>query len=177
MLGKGGRGALAHFGIASPRIAYMGTLGKAAGVHGAFVAGEEALIEWLVQRARTYVFTTASPPLLACALMASLELMEKEEARRVHLRVLIGRLKQKLEDLPWRLRASDTPIQPLIVGDNRAALDLAEGLRSRGIWVPAIRPPTVPEGTARLRIALSAAHDAEHVDELATALHELARGV
>jgi 8-amino-7-oxononanoate synthase len=175
VLGEGGRGALAHFGIASPRIAYMGTLGKAAGVHGAFVAGEEALIDWLVQRARTYVFTTASPPLLACALMASIELMEKEEARRIHLRALIGRLKQELEDLPWRLRASDTPIQPLIVGDNRAALDLAEGLRSRGIWVPAIRPPTVPAGTARLRIALSAAHGVEHVDELATALHELAK--
>ena len=175
VLGEGGRGALSHFGIASPRIAYMGTLGKAAGVHGAFVAGEEALIEWLVQRARTYVFTTASPPLLACALMASLELMEKEEARRVHLRALIGRLRQKLEDLPWRLRASDTPIQPLIVGDNRAALDLAEGLRSRGIWVPAIRPPTVPQGTARLRIALSAAHSVEHVDELAAALRELSR--
>jgi 8-amino-7-oxononanoate synthase len=175
VLGEGGRGALAHFGVASPRIAYMGTLGKAAGVHGAFVAGEEALIEWLVQRARTYIFTTASPPLLACALMASLELMEKEEARRIHLRALIGRLKQGLEDLPWRLRASDTPIQPLIVGDNRAALDLAEGLRSRGIWVPAIRPPTVPAGTARLRIALSAAHSVEHVDELATALRELAK--
>ena len=175
VLGERGRGALSQFGIASPRIAYMGTLGKAAGVHGAFVAGDEALIEWLVQRARTYVFTTASPPLLACALMASLELIEQEESRRNHLRALVGRLRQRLEDLPWRLRASDTPIQPLIVGDNRAALDLAEGLRSRGIWVPAIRPPTVPAGTARLRIALSAAHSVEHVDELAAALHELAK--
>ena len=174
VLGEAGRGTLAHFGIASPRIAYMGTLGKAAGVHGAFVAGEEALIEWLVQRARTYVFTTASPPLLACALMASLDLIEQEESRRNHLRALIGRLRQRLEDLPWRLRASDTPIQPLIVGDNRAALDLAEGLRSRGIWVPAIRPPTVPAGTARLRIALSATHSVQHVDELAAALRELA---
>ena len=176
VLGEGGRGTLAHFGLASPRIAYVGTLGKAAGVHGAFVAGDEALIEWLVQRARSYVFTTASPPLLACALMASLELIEKEEARRAHLGVLIGRLRQRLEDLPWRLRASDTPIQPLIVGDNRAALELAEGLRERGIWVPAIRPPTVPAGTARLRIALSAVHSVEHVDELAAALHELALG-
>ena len=175
VLGERGRGALSQFGIASPRIAYMGTLGKAAGVHGAFVAGDEALIEWLVQRARTYVFTTASPPLLACALMASLELIEQEESRRNHLRALVGRLRQRLEDLPWRLRASDTPIQPLIVGDNRAALDLAEGLRSRGIWVSAIRPPTVPAGTARLRIALSAAHSVEHVDELAAALHELAK--
>jgi 8-amino-7-oxononanoate synthase len=77
--------------------------------------------------------------------------------------------------LPWKLKISKTPIQPLVVGDNRAALELAEGLRSRGIWVPAIRPPTVPAGSARLRIALSAAHDAEHVDELAAALHELAR--
>jgi len=174
VLGEGGRGTLSHFGISSPRIAYMGTLGKAAGVHGAFVAGDDALIEWLVQRARTYVFTTASPPLLACALMASVELIEQEESRRKHLRALVGRLKQRLEDLPWRLRASDTPIQPLIVGDNRAALDLAEGLRSRGIWVPAIRPPTVPVGTARLRIALSAAHSVEHVDELAAALRDLA---
>jgi 8-amino-7-oxononanoate synthase len=177
VLGEGGRGALSHFGIASPRIAYMGTLGKAAGVHGAFVAGEEALIEWLVQRARTYVFATASPPLLACALMASLELIEAEEHRRTHLRELIQRVKRTLERLPWRLGVSETPIQPLIVGDNQAALELAEGLRSRGIWVPAIRPPTVPAGSARLRIALSAAHDAEHVDELAAALHELARGV
>ena len=92
VLGEGGRGALSHFGIASPRIAYMGTLGKAAGVHGAFVAGEEALIEWLVQRARTYVFATASPPLLACALMASLDLIEAEEHRRTRLAALVERL-------------------------------------------------------------------------------------
>jgi 8-amino-7-oxononanoate synthase len=175
VLGEGGRGALSHFGIASPRIAYMGTLGKAAGVHGAFVAGEEALIEWLVQRARTYVFTTASPPLLACALMASLDLIEAEEHRRTRLATLVERLGKALVGLPWKLKTSKTPIQPLIVGDNRAALELAEGLRERGIWVPAIRPPTVPAGSARLRIALSAAHDAEHVDELAAALHELAR--
>ncbi|MFL6571130.1 MAG: 8-amino-7-oxononanoate synthase [Burkholderiales bacterium] len=175
VLGEGGRGALSHFGIAAPRIAYMGTLGKAAGVHGAFVAGEEALIEWLVQRARTYVFTTASPPLLACALMASLELIEAEEHRRTRLRELIQRVKTSLGGLPWRLGVSETPIQPLIVGDNRAAVELAEGLRERGIWVPAIRPPTVPAGSARLRIALSAAHGAEHIDELAAALHQLAR--
>ena len=146
-------------------------------VHGAFVAGEEALIEWLVQRARTYVFATASPPLLACALMASLDLIEAEEHRRTRLATLVERLEKALGGLPWKLKTSKTPIQPLIVGDNRAALELAEGLRSRGIWVPAIRPPTVPAGSARLRIALSAAHDAEHVDELAAALRELARRV
>jgi 8-amino-7-oxononanoate synthase len=175
VLGEGGRGALAHFGIASPRIAYMGTLGKAAGVHGAFVAGEDALIEWLVQRARTYVFTTASPPLLAAALMASLELIEAEEQRRTRLKSLVERLRKSLAGLPWALMPSETAIQPLVVGDNRAALELAEGLRERGIWVPAIRPPTVPAGRARLRIALSAAHNTEHVDELAAALRELAR--
>jgi 8-amino-7-oxononanoate synthase len=173
VLGEGGRGTLAHFGIASPRIVYMGTLGKAAGVHGAFVAGEETLIEWLLQRARTYIFTTASPPMLAAALMASLELIEAEEHRRRHLRALIQRLRKNLETLPWRLSPSDTPIQPLIVGDNRAALDLAEGLQGGGIWVPAIRPPTVPPGSARLRITLSAAHGVEHVDQLAAALRDL----
>jgi 8-amino-7-oxononanoate synthase len=173
VLGEGGRGTLAHFGIASPRIVYMGTLGKAAGVHGAFVAGEETLIEWLLQRARTYVFTTASPPLLAAALLASLELIETEEHRRTRLRALIERLKNNLEKLRWRLAPSDTPIQPLIVGDNRAALDLAERLQGSGIWVPAIRPPTVPAGSARLRITLSAAHSVEHVDQLAAALRDL----
>jgi 8-amino-7-oxononanoate synthase len=175
VLGEGGRGTLAHFGIASPRIVYMGTLGKAAGVHGAFVAGEEALIEWLLQRARTYVFTTASPPLLAFALMASLELIEAEEHRRARLRALIERLRKNLRELPWNLLRSETPIQPLIVGDNRAALELAAELQKRGIWVPAIRPPTVPAGSARLRITLSAAHNVEHVDELAAALRDLGR--
>jgi 8-amino-7-oxononanoate synthase len=174
VLGEGGRGTLSHFGLASPRIAYMGTLGKAAGVHGAFVAGDEALVEWLLQRARTYIFTTASPPLLACALLASIDLIEREEERRSRLHLLIQRLKDRIEGLPWRLLPSDTPIQPLIVGDNRAALELAEALRARGLWVPAIRPPTVPEGSARLRIALSAAHAPEHVDRLAAALKEVA---
>src|ERR1051325_11085689 len=156
-------------------VAALGRLLESCTTAEKLVATDEALIEWLVQRARPYVFPPASPPLLACALMASLELIEQEESRRNHLRALVGRLRQRLEDLPWRLRASATPVQPLIVGDNRAALDLAEGLRSRGIWVPAIRPPTVPAGTARLRIALSAAHSVEHVDELAAALHELAK--
>lgn len=174
LLGENGRGTLSHFGLASPRLVYMGTLGKAAGVFGAFVAGEEALVEWLLQRARTYVFTTASPPLLAEALMASLELIEAGEDRRRHLRALIGRLRAALEDLPWRLLPSSTAIQPLLIGDNGKALELMEGLHARGIWVPAIRPPTVPEGTARLRITLSAAHAPEHVDRLAAALRELA---
>jgi len=174
VLGKGGRGTLAHLGLASPRIVYLGTLGKAAGVAGAFVAGEEALVEWLVQRARTYVFTTGSAPALAAALAASLELIERDEWRREHLQALVARLRAGLAPLPWRLLPSTTAVQPLIVGDNRAAVVLMERLAERGIWAPAIRPPTVPEGTARLRISLSAAHSLEDVDRLITALHEVA---
>ena len=174
VLGEGGRGTLAHFRIASPRVAYMGTLGKAAGVYGAFVAGDEALVEWLLQRARTYIFTTACPPLLACAVIASIDLIEAGDERRARLGFLIESLKKQLRTLPWRLLPSETPIQPLVVGDNRAALELAEGLRARGLWVPAIRPPTVPQGSARLRIALSASHEMRHVGELAAALKELA---
>jgi len=173
VLGAGGRGSLAHFGIASPRIVYMGTLGKAAGVFGAFVAAEEPVIEWILQRARTYIFTTGTPPLLATALAASLELIASEEWRRDRLRQLIAQLRVGLAGLPWRLAPSETAIQPLIVGDNRAALALMDALRERGIWVPAIRPPTVPAGTARLRISLSAAHTPEDVAQLIAALKDI----
>ena len=174
VLGPQGRGSLAHFGIQSQRILYMGTLGKAAGVAGAFVAGDALLIEWLLQRARTYVFTTASPPLLASALLAAVKVMQDEDWRHQHLRELIARLRSGLAGLPWPLLPSETAVQALIVEDNQLALDLMEGLREQGIWVPAIRPPTVPKGTARLRISLSAAHGIEQVDQLASALHALA---
>src|SRR3954462_12112576 len=129
VLGERGRGTLSHFGIASPRIAYMGTLGKAAGVCGAFVAGEASLVEWLLQRARTYVFTTSRPPTVAEALMASLEIIETEEARREHLRALIERLRCALDGLPWRLLPSRTAIQPLVVGPNDEAVELMDRLR------------------------------------------------
>jgi 8-amino-7-oxononanoate synthase len=174
VLGEGGRGTLAHLGVASPRIVYIGTLGKAAGVSGAFVAGSEALVEWLVQRARTYVFSTGSAPALAAALTASLQLIEREQWRRARLQALVARLRVGLAELRWRLLPSETPIQPLVVGDNGAAVALMSELAERGIWVPAIRPPTVPEGTARLRISLSAAHSPEDVDRLVAALHEVA---
>lgn len=177
VLGGSGRGTLAHLGLASPRIVYMGTLGKAAGVFGAFIAGAAELVEWIVQRARTYVFTTASPPMLATALLASLELIEAGEWRRAKLRVLAERLAAGLAGLPWRLLPSPTPIQPLVVGDSGSAVALMEALRERGIWVPAIRPPTVPAGTARLRISLSAAHEPEDIIRLVHALHEIAAGV
>src|SRR5262245_52748722 len=115
VLGESGRGILAHFGVASPRIVYLGTLGKAAGVFGAFVAGSRALIEWLIQRARTYVFTTGSPPMLATAVMASLDLIEREAWRRERLHTLISRLRTGLTGLAWRLLPSQTAIQPLVV--------------------------------------------------------------
>ena len=175
VLGEQGRGSLAHFGIASPRIIYMATLGKAAGVFGAFVAAEQVVIDTLVNHARSYVYTTATPPALAFAVLESLQLIGQGDALREHLHKLIAQLRSGLADLPWELLPSDTAIQPLLIGDNRAALKLSEGLRERGIRVAAIRPPTVPQGTARLRITLSAAHSAEDVARLVEALHELAR--
>lgn len=174
VLGPGGRGALAHFGLSSPHIVYMGTLGKAAGVSGAFVAGSRELIDTLVQRARTYVYTTAAPPMLAHALATSLTLIETDEWRRARLTEHVAQLRKALRDCRWRLLPSETPIQPLIVGANQAALELAEELARRGVLVPAIRPPTVPQGTARLRISLSAAHTADDVAKLTGALVDAA---
>jgi 8-amino-7-oxononanoate synthase len=175
VLGAEGRGSAAHFGVDAPHLIYMATLGKAAGVAGAFVAAEKVVIETLVQQARSYVYTTAAPPALAAALQASLRLMRTGDTLRDHLRALVAQLRAGLQGLPWQLMASETPIQPLLVGGNEAALALSEGLRARGIWVPAIRPPTVPQGTARLRMTLSAAHAADDVAQLIEALHDLAR--
>lgn len=174
VLGTQGRGSLAHFGIASKRIIYMATLGKAAGVFGAFVAAEQTVIDTLINHAHSYVYTTASPPALSVALMQSLKLIEQGEDLRMHLQRLVVHLRYGLSDLPWQLMPSDTAIQPLLIGDNKKALSLSEGLRDLGIWVAAIRPPTVPQGTARLRITLSAAHSAADVEKLIGALHELA---
>jgi 8-amino-7-oxononanoate synthase len=175
VLGNQGRGTLAHFGLDSPRIIHMGTLGKAAGVSGAFVAAEPVVIDTLVNYARSYVYTTASPPALAVALLRAVQLIEQGDERREHLHRLIRQLRGGLGELPWKLMSSDTAIQPVLVGDNLKALELGEGLRARGLWVAAIRPPTVPQGTARLRITLSAAHTHDDVDRLLGALHELAR--
>lgn len=176
VLGEDGRGILEYFGIASrsDRLVYLATLGKAAGVSGAFVAGSADLVEWLVNRARTYIYTTATPPMLAAAVSASLQLIAGEPERRRQLARLIARLKAGVAALPWPLMPSDTPIQPILVGDNHATLRLADGLRERAILCPAIRPPTVPEGSARLRISLSAAHTGADIDRLLAALGELA---
>jgi len=183
VLGPQGRGSLAAAGLIGPkasrRVLYMATLGKAAGVAGAFVAGNDALVEWLLQKTRSYIFATAAPALLASALRASLRLIEQEDWRRTHLQRLIARLRAGLttglQGSRWQLSESQTAIQPLLIGPNDEALAVMEGLRLRGIWVPAIRPPTVPEGTARLRIALSAAHTECDVDQLIEALISLAK--
>ena len=173
VLGERGRGVLEHFGLDDPRIIHLCTLGKAAGVSGAAVFAGRTVVDWLLQSARSYIFVTASPPALAAALLAAVDLIERESWRRDHLRTLIAQLRQACEDLNWALLPSETPIQPLIVGGNEAAVALADGLRREGIWVPAIRPPTVPAGTARLRISLSAAHTIADVLALAKALHAL----
>jgi 8-amino-7-oxononanoate synthase len=175
VLGEQGRGSLAHFKLDSPRVVYMATLGKAAGVSGAFVAAERVVIDTLVNHARSYVYTTATPPALSVALTQSLQLIAQGDDRRAHLHRLIAKLREGLGGLPWTLMPSDSAIQPLLIGDNRQALKLSEGLRDRGIWVAAIRPPTVPQGTARLRITLSAAHTESDVEQLIGALHELAQ--
>jgi len=182
VLGPQGRGSLAAAGLtgakASPRVLYMATLSKAAGVSGAFVAGHALLIEWLLQKTRSYTFATAAPAMLARALQTSLQLIEEQNALREQLQARIAQLRAGLQPLlqgkGWRLLPSDTAVQALVVGGNDAALSLMEGLRRHGLWVPAIRPPTVPVGTARLRIALSALHTEADVKQLLAALQELA---
>ena len=173
VLGPQGRGSLAHFGLASPRLIYMGTLGKAAGVSGAFVAGRRDVIEWLVSKSRSYIFTTGAPPLLADTLLTAIDLIEHGDARRAHLAALIARLKTGLRLSRWQLLPSDTPIQPVVIGDNHETLAVSRALDAEGLWVPAIRPPTVPKGAARLRITLSAAHSFAQVDRLVEALNRL----
>jgi len=176
VLGQTGRGTLEHLGLplASPLI-LMGTLGKAFGVFGAFVAGEAALIETLIQRARTYIYTTALPPAVAEAVRASLRIVRDESWRRERLRALVMQFRAGAETLGLTLATSPTPIQPVILGAAATALAASRHLRARGILVPAIRPPTVPEGSARLRITFSAAHEPAHVERLLQALAELPR--
>jgi 8-amino-7-oxononanoate synthase len=177
VLGPEGRGALAHCGVRSPRVLYMATLGKAAGVFGAFVAGEPEVIETLLQRAHTYIYTTALPPLLAEAIRTSLRIVREGSERREQLARLIATLRQRLRPQRWRLLPSQTAIQPLVIGANEEALAASEALARAGLLVPAIRPPTVPHGTARLRISLSAAHSVEEVERLAETLNEIERAV
>jgi 8-amino-7-oxononanoate synthase len=175
VLGPQGRGALAEAALRSPHLVYIGTLGKAAGVAGAFVIADETVIEWLVQRARPYIFTTASPPAVAHAVSASIALIGGDEgdARRAHLASLIDTTRAMLKRTRWLPVDSHTAVQPLVIGGNDETLALAAALDANGLWVPAIRPPTVPAGTSRLRISLSAAHSADDLARLDAALNNL----
>ncbi|TWI61847.1 8-amino-7-oxononanoate synthase [Pseudoduganella lurida] len=177
MLGEGGRGALEHFALRSPYLVYVGTLGKAAGIGGAFVAAHRIVIETLVQRARPYIFTTAAPPALAHALLTSLEIIGGDEgrARRTHLQGLVAQWHDGLRLQRWGALPSQTAIQPVVIGTNEATMRAAAALYEQGLWVGGIRPPTVPDGSARLRVTLSAAHTADDVARLAAAVNSLER--
>ncbi len=170
-----GRGGLTEAARKSPRVIYLATLGKAAGVFGAAVAAHADVTNWLVQKARTYVYTTATPPLLSAALLASLKEIATGQARRENLQRNIRLLREGLAGLPrWQLMPSDTPIQPLVIGGNAEAVAVSRRLLEQGLLVPAIRTPTVPKGSARLRISLSATHTEAEVGRLVAAISELA---
>lgn len=178
VLGPQGAGSLAHFGLGTEQApVLMGTLGKALGSCGAFVAGSETLIESLIQFARTYIYTTALPPAVAAASLAAVDIARREDWRREHLYRLIAQLRQGAEQLGIALAPSQSAVQPLLLGRAELALRVSAALAERGLWVAAIRPPTVPAGTARLRITLSAAHTTEQVEQLLAALAEVLAGV
>lgn len=177
VLGAGGRGCPEHYGLDAQQVPIlMGTLGKALGTAGAFVAGSADLIEYLIQSARTYIYTTAQPPAVAEATRASLRLVEREPWRREHLMTLVRRFRAGATQLGLTLMESMTPIQPIVIGEAADAVALSEALLERGLLVPAIRPPTVPKGTARLRVTLSAAHTEAQVDRLLDALAKAQSG-
>ncbi|MBA6098690.1 8-amino-7-oxononanoate synthase [Pseudomonas juntendi] len=172
-LGAQGGGIVEHFGLGVDEVPVLiGTLGKACGTSGAFVAGSEELIEALVQFARPYIYTTSQPPALACATLKSLELLRRESWRREHLAALIRQFREGAQQIGLELMDSPTPIQPIVIGDSAQALRLSRMLRERGLLVTAIRPPTVPAGSARLRVTLSAAHSQAQVQLLLNALAE-----
>ena len=181
VLGQHGFGILEHAGIqktneAAARIIYIGTLGKAAGISGAFIAGHKTLIEWIMQKGRSYIYTTASPPAIAHGLLKSLELIS-DDSHRVSLNKNIQYWKKTLRLNKWKLMPSDTAIQPIMIGKTEDALRVAQQLYQKNIWVPAIRPPTVPADTARLRITFSASHTTEQIDQLTQALMEIEDGL
>lgn len=177
VLGNHGQGSIAHFDLLKDpelgkRVIMMATLGKAAGVAGAFVAGQQVVINYLIQKARSYVYSTPAPPALSATLSASVDLIKNGDDLRTHLFDLITYFKAHLNTKKWSLMPSDTAIQPLLVGSNLDALRLSEYLQTLGILVPAIRPPTVPVGTARLRISFSAAHSLADVQVLIDGIHQ-----
>lgn len=173
-LGKTGGGSAEYFGLSQNELPIlMGTLGKAFGTFGAFIAGSETLIETLIQFSRSYIYTTAMPPAVAAATRVSLRLLQEENWRREHLQQLIARFRAGAQQLGLQLLDSFSPIQPIIIGDEGRTLAIAEKLAERGILIIAIRPPTVAAGSSRLRITFSAEHSLEQVDDLLVALGEI----
>ena len=179
VLGELGHGILEQFDIRSERIIYIGTLGKAAGVSGAFICAQAPFIDWLIQKGRPYIYSTATPPAIAHALLKSLAIIESEEgkARRRQLNQLITHWQNEMHFSDWKKVASCTPIQPVILGSNANALAAAKLLNEMGYWIPAIRPPTVPAGSARLRITFSANHSIEELKNLIRALQKIEQQV
>nr|WP_312509327.1 8-amino-7-oxononanoate synthase [Pseudomonas luteola] len=172
-LGRQGGGVAEYFGLGMDEVPVLvGTLGKAFGTAGAFVAGSDELIETLIQFARPYIYTTSQPPAVACATLKALELLQAESWRREHLNALIQRFRSGAQVIGLSLMDSFTPIQPILVGSSEQALAFSAALKRHGILVTAIRPPTVPNNSARLRVTLSAAHSEQHVDRLLAALAE-----
>ncbi len=177
VIGSGGRGLVAEAGLNQARVPVLvGTLGKAFGSAGAFVAGSRGLVEHLVNEARSYLFTTAMPPAVAAAGLAGLAHVRDDQWRREHLAERVSQFREGAQQRGLDLMPSHTAIQPLVLGGEKAALDLAGRLRERGFLVAAIRPPTVPPGTARLRVTLSAAHTHEHVESLLEAIESCLDG-
>jgi 8-amino-7-oxononanoate synthase len=175
VLGKKGHGILEQDNLHSERIIYIGTLGKAAGVSGAFICAHDSFIEWLIQKGRPYIYSTATPPAIAHTLLTSLDLIEGEEGqnRRAHLHQLIEIWKNEMVFAQWEKSFSHTPIQPVILGSNANALLASKLLDEAGYWIPAIRPPTVPNGSARLRITFSANHSADDLRQLIYQLNQI----
>jgi 8-amino-7-oxononanoate synthase len=171
VIGQHGRGLLEQVGASLQDVPILiGTLGKAIGTFGAFVAGDEGLIETLIQKARSYIYTTALPPAVAVATLASLQLIDSEAWRRDSLRDNIRLFRELAKQAGIALTESDTAIQPVIVGDVERTLQISSTLKQHGFLVSAIRPPTVPQGTARLRITLSAEHSAQQITRLIEAM-------
>lgn len=179
VLGKQGHGILQQENIYSDRIIYVGTLGKAAGVSGAFICAHNPFVEWMIQKGRPYIYSTATPPAIAHALLKSMEIVDSEEGkqRRAHLHRLIDIWQKEMHFSTWEKISSCTPIQPLILGSNASALLAAKLLDDAGYWIPAIRPPTVPIGSSRLRVTFSASHSEDELRALIQTLQSIERHI
>ncbi|MGZ8947005.1 MAG: 8-amino-7-oxononanoate synthase [Methylococcaceae bacterium] len=176
VIGAQGGGLLEHYGLGQEEVqVLMGTLGKGFGTFGAFIAGSEVLIETLIQSARTYIYTTALPPAIAEATRASLHIVMTENWRRDKLNALVARFRSGAEQLGLRLTPSSSPIQPILVGESDRAVAISQALLNDGFLISAIRPPTVPHGSARLRVTLSALHEEQHIDQLLEALSKITK--